>query len=131
MTLRQAIWFLTAHVALVSLATWFNLAILCAGDSKYDGGCGGFSVYLPLWQIFLAPLPLAALLLERWRRVEPPPRSRLVAYLVGIVVVGEVGFLLIDRFPVLLGVEAAAIVVAWIVRWRTAERQVEGRGTVG
>jgi hypothetical protein len=127
MTVRQVVWFIAAHVTFVALAIWFNLAVLCEGDLKYSGGCGGFSVYIPLWQIFLAPLPLAAVLLERWKRAEPPPTSRLMAYLVGIVIVAEVGFLLIDRFPVLLGLEAAAIVLAAIVRWHTAVRQSKAR----
>ena len=127
MTVRQVVWFLAAHVAIVALAIWFDLAVLCAGDAKYDGGCGGFSVYIPLWQIFLAPLPLAAVLLERWRRAEPPPTARLVAYLVGVGIVAQVGFLLIEKFPVLLGLEAAAILIAGIVRWRTAGRQAASR----
>jgi len=130
MTIRQVVWFLAAHVALVALAIWFNLAVLCKGDIKYNGGCGGFAVYIPLWQIFLAPLPLAAVLLERWRRSEPPPGSRLAAYLGGIVVVAEIGFLLIEKFPVLLGLEAAAIVIAGIIRWHTAVRQAKAREPV-
>jgi len=130
MTIRQAVWFLAAHVALVALAIWFNLAVLCEGDVKYSGGCGGFSVYIPLWQIFLAPLPLAAVLLERWRRAEPPPGSRLAAYLVGIVIVVEIGFLVIEKFPMLLGLEAAAVLVAGIIRWHTAVRQSKAREPV-
>lgn len=130
MTIRQVAWFLAAHVALVSLTIWFDLAVLCRGDAKYDGGCGGFAVYLPLWQIFLAPLPLAAIVLERWRRTRPPPTSRLVAYLVGIGVVAEVGFLLIDAFLVLLALEAAAILVAAVVRWRIVTRQSKGDSAV-
>ncbi|MFL5617283.1 MAG: alpha/beta fold hydrolase [Gemmatimonadaceae bacterium] len=124
MTIRQVVWFLAAHLALVALAVWFNLAVLCQGDAKYDGGCGGFGIYIPLWEIFLAPLPLAAILLERWRRTERPPRSRLVAYLIAIAVVAEVGFLFIDRFPVLLGLEAVSIIVAFIVRGRAVARRI-------
>lgn len=130
MTIRQAVWFLAAHVVLVALAIWFNLAILCAGDIKYSGGCGGFSVYIPLWQIFLAPLPVAVFLIERWRRAEPPPATRLAVYLAGIVAVAEIGFLLIDKFPVLLGLEVAAILVAGVFRWHTAVRQVRAREPV-
>jgi len=127
MTIRQAVWFLAAHVVLVALAIWFNGAVLCAGDAKYSGGCAGLSVYIPLWQIFLAPLPIAVLLLERWRRANPPSRTRLAAYLAGIVVVAEIGFLVIDKFPVLLGLEAAAILMAVAVWWHTASREVKAR----
>jgi hypothetical protein len=122
MTLRQVVWFVAAHVALVALAMWFNLAVLCQGDVKFDGGCGGFGLYVPLWEVFLAPLPIAAILLERWRRAEPPSTSRLLAYLAGILLVAEVGFLLIDRFPVLLAIEAVAIALAGIVRWKRVRR---------
>ena len=123
MTMRQIVWVVTAHVALVALAIWFNLAVLCEGDVKYSGGCGGFFVYIPLWQIFLAPLPLAVVFLERWRSAGPPSSFRLATYLLGVVIVAEVGFLFIDKFPVLLGLEAAAILVAAIVRWHTTARQ--------
>jgi hypothetical protein len=122
-TLRQSAWFLAAHVALVAVAIWFNLAVLCAGDAKYSGGCGGFGVYIPLWQIFLAPLALTAIVLERWRKTEPPSTRRLVAYLIATIAVAEIGFLLIEKFPVLLGVEAAVILVAVIVRWRITSRK--------
>lgn len=130
MTLRQVVWFLAAHVALVALAIWFNLAVLCAGDAKYSGGCGGFGVYLPLWQIFLAPLALAPILLERWRKTEPTPTRRLVAYLVATLAVAEIGFLLIKKFPVLLGLEAAVILVAVIVRWQITGRKQKGPSPV-
>jgi uncharacterized membrane protein len=122
MTLRQGAWFLAAYVGLVALAIWFDLAVLCQGDAKFDGGCGGFGLYIPLWLIFLAPLPLAAILLERWKRSEAPPTTRLVTYLGGILALSQVGFLLIDKFPVLLATEAAAIAVALLLRWR-ATRQ--------
>jgi hypothetical protein len=127
MTFRQTVWFLAAHVALVGLAVWFNVAVLCQADIKYRGGCGGLGIYMPLWQIFLAPLPLAAIVLERWRRTQPPPSARLVGYLIGIVVVAEVGFLAIEKFPVLLGLEAAAILLAGVARWQTTARGSKAR----
>jgi hypothetical protein len=122
MTLRQVAWFLAAYVALVAVAMWFNLAILCQGDVKFHGGCGGFGLYIPLWEVFLVPLPIAAILLERWKRSEPSATSRVLAYLAGILVVAEVGFLLIDRFPVLLALEAVAIALASLVRWKRIQR---------
>ena len=96
--------------------------MLCAGDAKYNGGVRGFGVYISLWQIFLAPLALAAILLERWRKTEPPPTRRLVAYLMATLAVAEIGFLLIEKFPVLLALEAAVILVAAIVRRRITAR---------
>lgn len=120
MTRRQAAWFVAAYVAIVSIAIWFNLAVLCEGDAKYDRGCGGFGVYIPLWLIFLTPLLLAALALERWRRAAPPPTSRLVAYLAGILLVAEVGFIYVEQFPVLLAIEAGAIILAFLIRRKTA-----------
>ena len=119
MTLRQVAWFIVAHVALVALAIWFNLAVLCQGDAKFSGGCGGFDLYIPLWEVFLAPLAIAAILLELWRRSQPPPTSRLLAYLGATAFVAEVGFLLIDKFPVLLTIEALIIALAAVIRWRT------------
>ena len=127
MTLRQIAWFLGAYVALVAAAMWFNLAVLCQGAAKFDGGCGGFGLYIPLWEVFLAPLPIAAILLERWRRTEPPSTSRLLAYLAGILFVAEVGFLFIDRFPVLLALEGAAIALASLMRWK----KIHGAGLHG
>ena len=119
---RQVAWFIVAHVALVALAIWFNLAVLCQGDAKFSGGCGGFGLYSPLWEMFLAPLPIAAILLERWRKSQPPPTLRLLAYLGATLFVAEVGFLLIDRFPVLLAIEALIIALAAVMRWRTSRR---------
>jgi hypothetical protein len=119
MTIRQVAWFLAAYIIIVALAIWFDLAVLCRGDAKFDGGCGGFGVYIPLWLIFLTPLPLAAILLERWRRSLPPPTSRLLAYLGGILALSQIGFLLIEKFPLLLAAEAVAIGVAAILRSRT------------
>jgi hypothetical protein len=119
MTLRQVTWFMAAYVALVAAAMWFNLAVLCQGAAKFDGGCAGFGLYIPLWTVFLVPLAIAAILLELWRKSGPPPTSRLLAYLAGILVVAEVGFLLIEKFPVLLATEVAAITVAAVLRWRT------------
>ena len=118
MTARQVLWFVAAYIMIVALAMWFNLAVLCQGDAKFDGGCGGFALYIPLWEIFLAPLPIAAILLERWRKSTPPPTTRLLAYLAAILVVTEVGFLLIEKFPVLLAVEAAVIGIGYFVRWK-------------
>src|SRR5687768_759482 len=98
MTLRQVLWFIAAHVSLVAVAIWFDLAVLCQGAVKYNRGCGGFGIYIPLWEIFLAPLPIAVILLERWKRVTAPPTPRLLGYLAGILVVTQVGFLLIEKF---------------------------------
>jgi hypothetical protein len=122
MNVRQVAWFIVAHVALVALAIWFNLAVLCQGDAKFSGGCGGFGLYIPLWEIFLAPLPIAAILLELWRKSQSPPTMRLFAYLGASLFVAEAGFLLIDRFPVLLALEAAIIALAAVMRWRTIRR---------
>lgn len=122
MTVRQVVWFMTSYIAIVALAMWFNLAVLCQGDAKFDRGCGGFAFYIPLWEIFLAPLPIAAVLLELWRKTTPPPATRLLAYLAGILFVAEVGFLLIEKFPILLATEAAAIASGCFVRWRAVER---------
>lgn len=121
MTVRQVVWFIAAYIAIVVLAIWFDLAVLCQGNAKFNNGCGGFAFYIPLWGIFLAPLPIAAILLELWRKATPPPTARLVAYLAGILFVTEVGFLLIERFPVLLAVEAAAIGIACLIRWNTVK----------
>lgn len=81
MTARHILWFGAAYIALVALAVWFNLGVLCLGDAKYDQGCGGFGVYIPLWEIFLLPLPIAAIILAQWRKSVPPPTIRLFAYL--------------------------------------------------
>ena len=123
MTLRQVAWFVVAYVALVAFAIWFDLAVLCQGNAKFDGGCGGFGLYIPLWEIFLAPLPIAAILLERWRKSGPPPTRRLLAYLAGILMITQIGFLLIEKFPVLLATQAAAIGIAAVMRWRAIERR--------
>jgi hypothetical protein len=109
---------------------WFNLAVLCQGDVKFNRGCGGFELYIPLWEIFLAPLPIAAILLELWRKTTPPPTTRLLAYLAGIVFVTEVGFLLIEKFPILLATEAAAIGIGCLMRWKAVERRSGTRSPV-
>ncbi|MGH7712792.1 MAG: hypothetical protein ACREOG_15990 [Gemmatimonadaceae bacterium] len=122
MTARQVLWFTAAYLAVVALAVWFNLAVLCQGDMKYDGGCGGFGVYIPLWEIFLLPLLIAAILLETWKTPAPPRTGRLLAYLAGIVAVTEIGWLLLDSFPALLVTQAVAIGIATVVRLRTGRR---------
>ena len=131
MTVRQVVWFIAAYIAIVALAMWFNLAVLCQGDVKFNGGCGGFALYIPLWEVFLAPLPVAAILLELWRKTTPPPTKRLLAYLAGILVVTEVGFLLIEKFPLLLAAEAAAIGIGCILRWRSVGSRSGARSRTG
>ena len=120
MTLRQVAWFLGAYIVIVALAVWINLAVFCLGDAKYANGCGGFGTYIPLWELFLLPLPLAATLLERWRRSGPPPTMRLLAYLAGIVAVAEFGWVVIEKFPALLATEAVAIAIAFVIRLKTS-----------
>ena len=122
MTARQIVLFIAGYVALVAAAIWFDLAVLCRGHAKFNAGCGGFAFYIPLWEVFLAPLPVAAIFLERWRKSTPPPTTRLLAYLAGILFITEVGFLFIKKFPILLAVEAVAIIIACVVRWKTFER---------
>ena len=123
MTARQIAWFLAAYVAIVAIAIWFDLAVLCRGDVKFNHGCGGFSFYIPLWATFLAPLPIAAILLEFWRKTTPPPPARLVAYLAAILVVTELGFLALEKFPILLATEAAAIGIGCVLRWKAIKHQ--------
>lgn len=120
MTWRQIAWFIAAYVALVAGIVSFNLAVLCLGDTKYANGCGGFGIYIPLWEIFLAPLPLAAIALES-RRGTPPSNNRLLAYLAAIAAILELGWLVIEKFPILLLVESLAIGLGWIAR-RTRPR---------
>jgi len=120
MTLRQVAWFIAAYVGIVALAVWFNLAVLCLGDAKYAQGCGGFGVYIPLWEMFLAPLPIAAIILERWRKSGPTPTTRLLAYLAGVIAVAEFGWVVIDKFPALLATEAVVIAIAFVIRLRTS-----------
>ena len=120
MTPRQTTAFIGAYGIVVAVAIWFNLAVLCQGDPKFDHGCGGFALYFPVWVIFLAPLPAAAILLELWRKSSPPPTSRLLGYLLAILIVAEAGFFLIEKDSVLLATEAAAIVVGCAVRVVTA-----------
>jgi len=120
MTIRQVAWFTAAYVSIVALAVWFNLAVLCLGDAKYAQGCGGFGVYIPLWEMFLAPLPIAAILLERWRKSGPTPTTRLLAYLAGVIAVAEFGWVVIDKFPALLATEAVVIAIAFVIRLRTS-----------
>ena len=79
MTARQTVWFIAGYVALVAAAIWFDLAVLCRGHAKFNGGCG-------------------------------------------ILFVTEVGFLFIKKFPVLLAVETMAIILAFVVRWKTLPR---------
>lgn len=116
MTMRQAAWFLAAYIAIVAVAIWFDVAILCQADAKYEQGCGGIGIYIPLWLAFLAPLPIAAIILERWKSAGPPPTARLIGYLVVILAVAELGFLFIDEFPVLLAFEAVIIATFWLGR---------------
>jgi hypothetical protein len=53
-----------------------------------------------------------------------------VGYLIGILVVTEVGFLAIDKFPMLLALEAAAIFLAGVVRWQRIQRESAATGTL-
>ena len=123
MSLRQIAWFIAAYVAIVALAIWFDLAVLCHGDVKFNGGCGGFSFYIPLWLTFLAPLPVAAIFLEFWGRAKRPPTARLLAYLAAILVVTEFGFLVLEKFPALLATEAGAIGIGCVLRWKAIKHQ--------
>ncbi len=122
MTRRQAILFIASYISLIALSVWFNVSVLCLADAKYDHGCGGLSVYIPLWEMFLAPLAVAALILERWRRTEAPGSSVIVTYLVAILIVYQIGSRL-ERFPVLIAVEAAVIGLAAVLRFRRSARR--------
>jgi hypothetical protein len=121
MTWRPIAWFIAAYVALVAGIVSFNLAVLCLGAPKYANGCGGFGTYIPLWLMFLSPLPIAAIALES-RRGAPPSSGRLLAYLAAIAAILELGWLVIERFPVLLLVESIAIGLGWMAR-RNRPRQ--------
>jgi len=123
MSLRQIAWFIAAYVAIVAIAIWFDLAVLCQGDVKFNHGCGGFSFYIPLWVTFLAPLPIAAILLEFWQKTTRPPTARLLAYLAAILVVTEFGFLVLEKFPALLATEAAVIGIGCVLRWKAIKHQ--------
>ena len=90
MTAKQAAWFIIAPVALVAVSIWFNLAVLCQGDAKFSGACGGFGLYIPLWEIFVAPLPIAAILLEWWKRSQPPSTVRLARIGGRVIVVAAI-----------------------------------------
>jgi hypothetical protein len=118
MFIRQTLLFVLAYAALIALSVWFNVSVLCLADAKYDHGCGGLGVYVPLWEIFLLPLLVGAIATQRWRRSTPPTSLRLIQYLLVIAIVYQIGWRL-DRFPVLLGLEAAAI--ALIVAARRLE----------
>jgi hypothetical protein len=122
MSLRQTLWFMAGYVALIALSVWFNVSVLCSADAKYDRGCGGLGVYIPLWEIFLTPLALAAIGLERWRRATVPTTRRILIYLAGIFVIYQIGWRL-ERFPQLLALEAIAIALAAAVRWKVAARR--------
>jgi hypothetical protein len=127
MTSRQVASFLGAYVCIVAVAVWLNVSVFCLADAKYSGGCGGLGVYLPLWLIFLAPMALAAIGLESWRRTTPPPSVRLLAYLAAITVVLELGWLVIGRFPALLATEAIVIGIGWLARLKTAATSSDRR----
>jgi hypothetical protein len=122
MTWRQMAWFLGAYVGIVAMAVWLNVSVLCLADAKYSGGCGGLGVYFFLWLIFLTPLALAAIALESWRRTTAPPSARLLLYLAAITGVLELGWLVIDRFPVLLTTEVVVIALLWLARLKTAAK---------
>jgi hypothetical protein len=122
MTWRQITWFLGVYVGIVAMAVWLNVSVFCLADAKYSGGCGGLGVYFFLWLIFLAPLVLAAIALESWRRTTTPPSSRLLLYLAAIAGVLELGWLVIERFPMLLATEVVVIALWWFARLKTTAK---------
>ena len=122
MSARQAIWFLAAYAAIVAVGIWFDLAVLCQGDLKYSHGCGGFGLYIPLWEVFLAPLPVAAIGLEWRRRSGTVPTSRLLGYLAIVLVVCQLGFVFIHKFPILLATETLVIMLGTLLRLRERRR---------
>jgi uncharacterized membrane protein YoaK (UPF0700 family) len=91
------------------------VSVLCLADVKYSNGCGGLGVYVPLWEIFLLPLLVGVIALQRWRRSGSPTTLRLIQYLLVIAIVYQIGWRL-DRFPVLLGLEAVAIALVAAAR---------------
>jgi hypothetical protein len=123
MTARQALWFIVAYAALVAASVWLNVSGLCLAAAKYDNGCGGLGTYLSLWEIFLLPLLIAAIAIERWRRTAAPPAMRLVIYLVVIGAVFQIGWRL-EKFPVLLALEAVVIALFAFARWRRISQPV-------
>jgi hypothetical protein len=77
-----------------------------------------------------APEQLLALIEhpERFEELIGFPAADGLREFAGILVVAEVGFLLIERFPVLLALEVAAIALATIMRWRRIRRAGFPRG---
>jgi hypothetical protein len=123
MTPRQTVLFSLAYAALIAISVWLNVSVLCLADAKYSNGCGGLGVYVPLWEIFLLPLLIGVIAIQRWRRSAPPTTLRLIQYLLVIAIVYQIGWRL-DRFPILLGLEAAAIALVVAARRLEVARRV-------
>lgn len=111
----QIAWFAVGYLGVVALAIGLGLAGFCLGAPQHGAGCGGFRIYIPLWEMFLLPLPLSAIAIERWWGGRTPD-ARLFGYLAGILAIAGIGFVVIEKFPVLLAIEAAAI--AATASWR-------------
>jgi hypothetical protein len=122
MSARQTLLFIAAYAALIAASVWLNVSVLCLADAKYDQGCGGLGVYLSLWEIFLLPLLIAAIAIERWRKTADTPAMRIVVYLLVTCVVFQIGWRL-NKFPVLLALEAIVIALFAAARWRGTSRR--------
>ena len=91
---------------LVGVATlmWVNTAVLCLGDPKFGGGCGGFDLYFPVWALFYTPVVMTALILTWSGKVRHLPGIRtklLCAYLVLILSTLEWSFVNDSQWSIL------------------------------
>jgi hypothetical protein len=111
----------------VAMLMWVNTAVLCLGDPKFGGGCGGFDLYFPLWALFYTPIVATALLLTWSGKVRHLPRIRaklLCAYLVLIMSALEWSFVTDSQWPILLiewvilGMTFSVLRALALSRWR-------------
>ena len=105
--LRSSALFIGAYLVSVGALMWTNTVILCLGDPKFGGGCGGFTLYYYVWVVFFAPLVVVALVLVRPKKTVGADRLRnllLLIYLALIASALEVSFIN-DASVLILAVE--------------------------
>lgn len=97
--------FTIAYLGSVAAAMWINIPMLCLGDQKFDGGCGGFMLYYSFWALSYSPLVVTALIFVRPSKLVDESRIRnllLCVYLGFIVLALEVSFINDFGWPGLL-----------------------------
>ena len=108
---RYLLGFLIAYVLGVAFEVWVATAVLCLGDSKFDGGCGGWDLYFMISTIVLFPAAAGAAVAGLYGQLTNKSRVLILTICLGILLAWL-------HLSWVIGIdEKASLKVQWMVLW--------------